>query len=154
MSNDDYQAVLDGFIADLNAAMDAAGSPSYARLEHLSEHVRGDQPKEIDLIVLARSTTQEILTGRRRQPPRWQWVLSFVLTLQVAARKAGVGVDRIGTIEDWKRKHDAVRSAAERACLRAGGIGGRRRDRPEPEHTGVGRSPAGVRPGYYSGALA
>ena len=153
MSNDDYQAVLDGFIADLNTAMDAVGSPSYARLEQLSEQVHGDRPRDIELVVLARSTTQEILAGRRRQPPRWQWVLSFVTTLQVAARKAGVDVSRIGTIEDWKRRHDAVRAAGERACLRAGGIGARRRERPGHAYVGSGASLADVRPASRTGAL-
>jgi len=145
MSSNDYQAVLDGFIDDLNRALVAVGSPSYARLEQLSELVyRRGRSKEIDLIVLAHSTTQEILTGRRQQPPRWQWVLSFVTTLRAAARKAGVDVDSIGTIEQWKRKHDAVHAAAERPDQRAGGTGSRRRNQARCERAGVGAARSDV----------
>jgi Domain of unknown function (DUF5753) len=126
MSNNDYQAVQNSFIDDLRQALQAAGSPSYARLEQLSGYLlRQGQPGGIDLIVLARSTTQEILTGHRRQPLKWQWVISFVTTLHVAARRAGVDISGIGTVEEWKRKHDAVRAAMEPAGQSAVRVGNR-----------------------------
>jgi Domain of unknown function (DUF5753) len=154
MSNDDYQVVRDGFIADLNQALVTVGSPSYKRLKQLSEQVfEQGRRKDVDLIVLAHSTTQEILTGRRRQPPRWQWVLSFVTTLQFAARKAGVDVDSIGTIETWKRKYDAVRTAEQAEQRADSGI--RRRNREVVrEHASVGVSAADLIPAPRIGALA
>lgn len=86
MIDDDCEAVLDGFIADLKQA--------------------------------------------------WHWVVSFVTVLQVVARNSGVTEDSIGTADEWKRRHDAVRLAAEQAARRPAGVGSRHRKRPETDRPG------------------
>ena len=86
-----------------------AGRPSYAELGRLSRHLRGQvQPSGLQVEPLAASTAHEILTGRRSGPPRWRWIASFVTVLRAAAARSGVNPDSIGTLEEWKAKHEAV----------------------------------------------
>src|SRR5579862_8965444 len=91
MSNDNYRTGLDGFIADLNRVWRAAGSPPYATLESISKRVLRQHPAEdVRHMVLAPSTTSEILKGRRKQVPKWTWVLAFLAVLQAAAQQRGI----------------------------------------------------------------
>jgi hypothetical protein len=145
MSEGDYEAVLDGFIADLKRAWHAAGTPSYSQMEQASVRLRAC-PGPVKLGVLARSTTQEILSRRRTQPPRWQWVVSFVTVLQAVARDGAVPVDSIGAIDAWKRRHDAVRAAAEMAAKRPVSVGGRHRKQAGDDTTGLPSSARHVIP--------
>jgi hypothetical protein len=123
MPDDDYSAALRWFIRELNEAWHAAGTPSYARLEVLSAGLAEESRRSgVRLFVLARSTTQEILAGKRAGAPKWVWVLSFVTALRAEARNAAVAVESIGEIDDWKRRH-AVLCAAERAARHPLGAG-------------------------------
>jgi hypothetical protein len=133
MSDDDYEATLYAFVADLRYALQAAGTPSYAQLEQASARLRARPPGPVKLDVLARSTTHDILSGRRTQPPRWRWVVSYITVLHAMARDGGVAVDRIGTIDAWKDRHERVCSAAELATRRPAGVGGRHRKPAEDE---------------------
>ena len=40
MPDEDYEAVLCGFVSELKQAWHAAGTPSYGQLERVSEHLR------------------------------------------------------------------------------------------------------------------
>ncbi len=68
-------------------------------------------PAEVGTEWLSRSTTQDILAGRRRQPPKWRWVARFITVLRVAAQEAGVDPERIGTLAEWKGKHEIACAA-------------------------------------------
>jgi hypothetical protein len=105
------QVALHDFIAELNAAWEAAGPPSFARLEKLSIDLRAaeQQPGGLRLRVLAASTTHEILRGKRRSLPEWGWVVSFVNVLRIAAVENGLDADVVGTVADWKERHQAAR---------------------------------------------
>src|SRR5919197_4325648 len=93
------RAALRDFIADLNAAWEAAGPPSYARLEKLSiDFNSSDQAGGLRIRVLAASTTHEILRGKRRSLPEWPWVVSFVNVLRVAAVEHGLNPEVVGSI--------------------------------------------------------
>jgi hypothetical protein len=108
MSHDEPEA-LESFIARLNRVRRTAGQPSYAKLEQLSGQLaHGNRAREVKLIVLTRSTTQQILTGGRRGAPTWPWVLSYVTALQAAARAAGIPPESIGSIGEWKKWHEAA----------------------------------------------
>lgn len=111
MSDDNRAgAALRHFIAELNAAWEAAGPPSYARLEKLSVAFGStEQSGGLRLRVLAASTTHEILRGKRRSLPEWAWVVSFVNVLRVAAVENGLNPDVVGTVAEWKAKHQAAR---------------------------------------------
>jgi hypothetical protein len=88
MASDDSK-VLERFIARLNQAWRAAGQPSYGEMEALSAKlVRGNPGRQVKLIILSDSTTQQILAGKRLSAPKWAWVLSYVHVLRAAARKA------------------------------------------------------------------
>jgi len=121
MADDGYRTALDGFIADLNRVWRAVGGPSYAQLEHLSVQVlRQRRSGEVRFVALAPSTTSEILSGRRKQPLKWPWVLTVLTVLRIAAQRGAIDAAVIGTIDEWKRKHEAV-LAAGRAPLRPAG---------------------------------
>jgi Domain of unknown function (DUF5753) len=134
MAVDGYEAAHDSFIEDLNRAFRAAGPPTYSELQQVSEYLRArGGAARVD--VLTRSNTHEILHGRRRQLPKWLWVWSFVTVLRSLATTSGVPAERIGTIDEWKRKYDAVRAAADRAARRPASAGRHRKQ-------GGQRSPA------------
>jgi hypothetical protein len=50
-------------------------------------------------------------------------VLTFVLVLHEAARRASTSPARIGTVEDWKQRHEEL-CAAEQAARQPAGVGG------------------------------
>ena len=114
MADHDYRGDLDDFVADLRRAWRAVGGPSYAQLECLSARVlRQRRPDGVQFVSLAPSTTSEILSGRRKQALKWPWVLTFLTVLQVAAQRGGIDAGVIGTLDEWKRKHEAVLAAAQ-----------------------------------------
>src|ERR1700759_2506946 len=114
MADHDYRGDLDDFVADLRRAWRAVGGPSYAQLECLSARaLRQRRPDGVQFVSLAPSTTSEILSGRRKQALKWPWVLTFLSVLQVAAQRGGIDAGVVGTLDEWKRKHEAVLAAAQ-----------------------------------------
>jgi hypothetical protein len=134
MPDDEYEAAHDSFIEDLNRAFRAAGPPTYSQLQQVSERLRA-RGGAAKVEVLTRSNTHEILHGRRRQLPKWLWVRSFVTVLRSMATTSGFSADSIGTMDEWKRKYDAVRAAADQAARRPASVGRHRKQ-------GGQRSPA------------
>jgi hypothetical protein len=108
MTQGDRSALV-GFFAELRRVWEEAGPPSYKEFEKLSKRVKG--PADGEAQWLSRSTTQHILAGRRRKPPKWQWVSRFITVLREAAKEACVDPARIGDLPEWKQKHEAVRAA-------------------------------------------
>lgn len=118
MSADEYEAALSAFIAALKQARYAAGMPSYKNLQRLSEQaLRHRRPDGAELLPLTKSTAHSMLSGRVVRPPRWQVVLTFVTVLHEAARKAGIDPARIGTVDEWKQRHEIL-CAAEQVARR------------------------------------
>jgi hypothetical protein len=126
MHDDGYEAAYASFIEDLNRAFRAAGPPTYSQLQQASECLRA-RGGAARVEVLTRSNTNEILHGRRRQPPKWLWVRSFVTVLWSLATANGFSTDNIGTMDEWKWKYDAVRTAADQAARRPVSIGRHRK---------------------------
>jgi hypothetical protein len=109
MAYDEPTAARDGFIDDLWRAWMMAGPPSYGNFEKLSKRVSG--PGGLTALqagVLSASTTQDILTGRRQHPPKWNWVARFLAVLQVAAAENGLDPGSLGTVAEWKARHEAA----------------------------------------------
>jgi hypothetical protein len=126
---DRARAALQNFIAKLNEAWEAAGPPSYSRLEKLSEHFgASEQSRGLRVRVLAASTTHDILTGKRRSLPEWSWVVSFVNVLRIAAVENALDPDAVGTVEDWKSRHQTARATMREA-----------QSDPDPPRTSVHR---------------
>jgi hypothetical protein len=122
---DSDHAALDGFVSELRKVWTMAGPPSYEDFKKLSMKVKGPaQAGGPWVVVMSRSTTQDILAGRRQYPPKWQWVARFLTVLQVAAAEAGVDPDSLGTLAEWKQKHEAVSAAMAATPLLAGAAGG------------------------------
>jgi hypothetical protein len=112
MPDDDRaSAALHNFITELNEAWEAAGPPSYAEFERLSARFNGpEQAPRQRVRVLAASTTHDILTGKRRTLPQWEWVASFVAVLRVVAIRTGLDPGVVGTVAEWKTKYQAARA--------------------------------------------
>jgi hypothetical protein len=163
MGEDDRaRAALQNFIAELNEAWEAAGPPSYSRLEKLSEQFgASEQARGLRVRVLAASTTHDILTGKRRSLPEWAWVVSFVNVLRIAAVENALDPDMVGTVADWKIRHQAARATMREAQSDPDppemrirriepGKGRRKRRRPKrPERSG--RSDRPPRPAVTAG---
>lgn len=136
MSVDEYEAALSAFITALKQAWYAAGKPSYINLQQLSEQVRKHRRSDgVELLVLTKSTAHGTLSGRGVRPPKWPLVLTFVTVLHAAARRAGIDPARIGTVGEWKRRHEAL-CAAEQAAERPVNPRGRHA-KPSPHRAGV-----------------
>ncbi|GAB2953210.1 hypothetical protein ACFMQL_37540 [Nonomuraea fastidiosa] len=75
------------FIDQLNRLREQAGNPPLSHLRRLSRRrlPNGREGRE-----LAPSTTQEILSGKRRHLPQWSWVVSFVAACHEAAREGNL----------------------------------------------------------------
>jgi hypothetical protein len=114
MSDEDGMLSLDGFIAYLKEAWQQAGRPSYGEIERISEKLyKSTKASGMRVEVLPRSTIQEILAGHRRQPPRWPRVASLWAVLRLTAERSGIDPACLGTLLDWKVKHDAVMAVYE-----------------------------------------
>ncbi|GAA5074209.1 hypothetical protein HNP84_009469 [Thermocatellispora tengchongensis] len=109
MDEEDRRAARSRFVAQLNELRSRAGAPSLPMLEKLSERARqqGHQRR-----VLAKSTTHDILAGRRAQVPEWPWVMSFVLTCQEAAEMNGLDPAALGSVHDWLARWSVARGEA------------------------------------------
>lgn len=116
MSEDGRERALEAFIDELNRVRQTAGPPSYAKMERLSRRLEnaGETASGVRVITLARSTTNDILTGDRRDRPKWEWVASYWAVLRLIAEQSGVDPDRLGTLEEWRRKYDAIDAVAAR----------------------------------------
>jgi hypothetical protein len=110
MSEDVRARGLDAFIEDLNRVRKAAGPPSYGRLERISRRLEneGATVSGVRVITLAKSTANDILTGVRRDRPKWVWVASFWAVLRLVAEQGGMDPGRLGSLAEWRRKYEAI----------------------------------------------
>lgn len=113
-------AALHDFIGDLRAAFERAGPPTYGRLEKLSERCHAGAPTGGPrILVLAHSTTHDILSGKRDKLPPWPWVSSFLQVLRVAATENGLDSEAIGPTSQWHTRYLAARAALQPEPLAA-----------------------------------
>jgi hypothetical protein len=114
MSENGRARALDAFIDELNRLRQAAGPPSYARMERLSRRLENaaETASGVRVITLARSTTNDILTGDRRARPKWEWVASYWAVLRLIAEQNGMDPARLGTLEEWRVRYDAIDAAS------------------------------------------
>jgi uncharacterized protein DUF5753 len=125
MTHADYRAELDAFVAELNRARRAAGNPAFAHLMQLATQLHNqERPGGARFVPLPPSTTSEILSGQRKAL-KWPWVLTFLTALREAAGQGGIDAAEVGSIEQWKRKHEAL-LAAQEAQSRPAQAAGRR----------------------------
>ncbi len=106
----------DAFIAHLRALHAECGGPSCRKLERISRDLRSLYPAQGDaaylLIELSRTAISEILGGKRKGLPSFDWVASFVLSCQRFAVEQGIVARDPGpsTLPEWARRraaHDA-----------------------------------------------
>jgi hypothetical protein len=124
MTEEARVAACRAFLAQLKMLHDQAGSPTMSELQKLSGG-GGDNGRQHRL--LARSTTHDILTGRRKKVPSWPWVASFVTACHAAAEQTGLPTENMGTLTDW-----LARWCAARAGQSAAALGGEPLEEPTP----------------------
>ncbi|MGV9601881.1 hypothetical protein ACWDR1_35010 [Streptosporangium sandarakinum] len=64
---------------------------------------------------LARSTTHDILSGKRKRLPSWPWVASFVAACHAAAAENGLADKPLESMDDWHDRWLAARAALKSA---------------------------------------
>ncbi|MGV9771148.1 hypothetical protein ACWDS7_03920, partial [Streptosporangium sp. NPDC003464] len=95
------------FIEQLNELCELAGSPTLSELRRLSVRVDGGGGRRREL---AESTTNDILTGKRKRVPDWSWVASFVIACHMAAEQTHLDVRELGSLQDWNARWRAART--------------------------------------------
>ncbi|MFI6316184.1 hypothetical protein ACIBG8_01620 [Nonomuraea sp. NPDC050556] len=113
----EHSAAHRAFIGQLNELREQASSPSLSELEKLSRHPLPDGVRARRL--LASSTTQEILKGKRVGVPSWAWVISFVETCHEAARQVRLDLGPV-QVAEWKARWQRARNSGP-ACSEAVG---------------------------------
>jgi hypothetical protein len=102
---------LEEFLVLLNRFRQACGPPSLRELSRVSEQVckyYGARYPKLPTI-LSLSALSEVLSHRRKRPPTWQWVASFVLSCQRHAAEAGIRPDpEDTTLPIWHLRLRAV----------------------------------------------
>ncbi|MEZ7132698.1 hypothetical protein ACBR40_45810 [Nonomuraea sp. AD125B] len=89
-------------VAALVALRQKAGNPSYGDLVRLS----GRPPR------LTKTTVQNVLTGARKNPPRWTWAADFFTACQQYVKKTGLDPDAVlGTKMDWHQYYMSLLQA-------------------------------------------
>ncbi|MFI7143798.1 hypothetical protein ACIBO2_02715 [Nonomuraea sp. NPDC050022] len=105
MAEEHRVAALRAFVDQLNELVELAGSPTLDKLRKLSKSTGvAGLCRE-----LAESTTHDILTGKRKRVPDWEWVSSFVTVCTMAAEQTGLDVQVMGDTQAWHQRWRAAR---------------------------------------------
>ncbi|MEU8041073.1 hypothetical protein [Streptosporangium sp. NPDC049078] len=107
MVEEHRDAALRAFVDQLNELRDLAGSPALSRLRTISKLISEDSKDRI----LATSTTHDILSGKRKHAPSWEWVSCFVAACTMAADRTGLDVRRMGDLQVWHQRWLTARDA-------------------------------------------
>jgi hypothetical protein len=108
---EEHSAAHRAFLNQLQELREHAGNPPLSHLDKLS---RQPLPNGKKRRVLASSTTQEILNGKRRRLPSWAWMVSYVVTCHEAAEEGHLDIGPVD-LEDWKSRWRHARNADEAA---------------------------------------
>ncbi|WP_157249303.1 hypothetical protein [Nonomuraea typhae] len=111
MIQDLSAATRSDFIEQLNELRLRSGNPTLHELQRLSQRIGGRDGQYREL---AKSTTHDILTHKRKRLPEWWWVSLFVGACHLAAEHHHLQQEPLGNLDDWN-----ARWRAARACLPA-----------------------------------
>ncbi|WP_242883679.1 DUF5753 domain-containing protein [Actinomadura litoris] len=105
---DERKRVVDAFSRKLDAAYHRAAISSYDELARRLEAIEAaDAGTAARLRThLSRSSAWAILKGRRERIPSWDKVSLLVRVFQAAATERGIPVETIGTLAEWKVRHE------------------------------------------------
>ncbi|XRQ10295.1 tetratricopeptide repeat protein [Actinomadura welshii] len=108
-------APLDEFIGRLAQLREECGSPSLRDLETTSMQVTTRYKQELSkLQTLSVTALSDHLGRRRKKPPAWGWVATYVLACQDYARTSGACPDDPGTasLHQWHERYRAARAGS------------------------------------------
>jgi hypothetical protein len=85
------------FIEELRRLRLQAGRPPFKEMEDISKQTAGIQE-------LPRSTSSDILNGKRVQIPTLSWLISFVTVCRICAERTHARLDQLDTVDDWRQR--------------------------------------------------
>jgi Domain of unknown function (DUF5753) len=110
------QAPIDEFIARLNELRSILGV-SYKKIEERSARMEGRPIAGAMKVTRLPASTLQYALATGCQLPRWGLVAPYVVVMRALAEEAGEDLARIGSLEEWKARHEA---AAWRPGMRVG----------------------------------
>lgn len=102
MPGEGERPALHSFNSALRRAWTKAGPPSYSEFEKASRKVLGEAWR------LTSSTTQGIVSGQRRNPPKSGWLGHFWTVLRAVAEDNGIDPDSLGALEELQALLEAA----------------------------------------------
>ncbi|WP_242902732.1 DUF5753 domain-containing protein [Actinomadura terrae] len=106
---DERKRVVEAFSRKLDAAYHRAAIGSYDELaKKLEEIGAADAGAARRRTHLSRTSAWAILQGRRERIPSWDKVSLLVRVFQAAAVDRGIPAEMIGTLAEWKARHEAA----------------------------------------------
>jgi hypothetical protein len=144
-------AALDDFVRCLEEFRRACGGPALRELSRVSRQVVDAHGKRLrHLQELSPTALSDVLNRRRKKPPSWNWVASFVTSCQQYAAESGLfphpgdGTPQEWNrfLQEWNRRLQAVYATGEDSATARDAAHG-----TPPEETGTSPPPPGGRPG-------
>jgi hypothetical protein len=109
MSDRDSASIIGEFRSALNDALKIAAPDSLLEIERVSREIGpGSEKKGQPILELNDSTIHDNLKGQGPRLSKWTLVFSLITVLRFIAERKGVDPDRVGTIEEWKIRHEAA----------------------------------------------
>ncbi|GLY79603.1 hypothetical protein Airi01_078700 [Actinoallomurus iriomotensis] len=112
------QYTLDHLIQDMQELRRASGQPSMRTVVRDSARVADAYSRQgyKDAAQLSLTALADTLAGRRKNPPRWSWLIVYVQTCrEIARRSPGLhdGMSDEEAVALWRKRHDAVHAAED-----------------------------------------
>ncbi|WUH97296.1 DUF5753 domain-containing protein [Spirillospora sp. NBC_00431] len=108
----EQKQIIDAFSRDLYDAYQKSGIASYRELSKRLDTVSNETaPGRHRITTLCMSTAWEILQGNRKKIPAWDKVSLLIQVFHTAAAERNIDPARVGTLAEWKDKHEAAAAA-------------------------------------------
>lgn len=115
---DEQKLIIEGFSQELFDAYKRSGIGSYRELERRLDAAAAKTPSgALGVTRMGRSTAWALLNGDRKWFPVWDQVAQLVCVFSAAACERGIDSSRVGSLAEWKTRHEAA-AAAYRAAAR------------------------------------
>ncbi|MBC6457859.1 tetratricopeptide repeat protein [Actinomadura sp. HBU206391] len=142
-------AALDEFIKVLEEFRRACGGPGIRELARVSRQVVETSDKRYrHLQMLSPTALSDVLNRRRKKPPPWSWVASYVLSCQRYAAESGLIPHDPGgsTLPEWNRRLQAVYATGENPTANEEPDAAQAPDADQDADPRTGRGPSAASP--------
>ncbi|TDB90457.1 hypothetical protein E1264_04865 [Actinomadura sp. KC216] len=116
---DEQKRIVDEFSRDLHDAYGRSGIASFSELKRrLDAPTKKAGPGGPGITNLSRTAAWTTLKGKRKQLPAWDQVALLLRVFRAAAAERNIDPSRVGTLDEWKLKHETA-TAAFRAAAKS-----------------------------------